>query len=87
MTGTQTIEPNRVGPRPSERVPARMNALVPAADDPLRVGVPALVLHAGGLVFAMFVVPTAMAFFYSLTRWTLFDWEFIGLDNFRPVLP
>ena len=24
-----------------------------------------------------------MAFFYSLTRWTLFDWEFIGLDNFR----
>ena len=24
-----------------------------------------------------------MAFFYSLTRWTLFDWEFIGLANFR----
>ena len=24
-----------------------------------------------------------MAFFYSLTRWTLFDWEFIGLENFR----
>ena len=37
-----------------------------------------------GIVFvAIFVVPTAMAFFYSLTRWTLFDWEFIGLDNFR----
>ena len=32
---------------------------------------------------AIFVIPTAMAFFYSLTRWTLFDWEFIGLDNFR----
>ena len=31
----------------------------------------------------IFVIPTAMAFFYSLTRWTLFDWEFIGLDNFR----
>jgi raffinose/stachyose/melibiose transport system permease protein len=37
-----------------------------------------------GIVFvAIFVVPTAMAFFYSLTRWTLFDWEFIGLENFR----
>jgi raffinose/stachyose/melibiose transport system permease protein len=32
---------------------------------------------------AIFVVPTGMAFFYSLTRWTLFDWEFIGLENFR----
>jgi raffinose/stachyose/melibiose transport system permease protein len=37
-----------------------------------------------GIVFiAVFVVPTAMAFFYSLTRWTLFEWEFIGLENFR----
>ena len=37
-----------------------------------------------GIVFlVIFVVPTAMAFFYSFTRWTLFDWEFIGLDNFR----
>jgi raffinose/stachyose/melibiose transport system permease protein len=37
-----------------------------------------------GIVFvAIFVVPTGMAFFYSLTRWTLFDWEFIGLENFR----
>ena len=39
----------------------------------------------------LFIVPTAMAFFFSLTRWTLFDWEFIGLDNFvlffnRPAL-
>jgi raffinose/stachyose/melibiose transport system permease protein len=39
----------------------------------------------------LFLVPTAMAFFFSLTRWTLFDWEFIGLDNFvlffnRPAL-
>jgi raffinose/stachyose/melibiose transport system permease protein len=39
----------------------------------------------------LFLVPTAMAFFFSLTRWSLFDWEFIGLDNFvlffnRPAL-
>ena len=26
--------------------------------------------------------PTVLAFWYSLTRWTLFDAEFIGLDNF-----
>ena len=37
-----------------------------------------------GIVFLfIFVVPTAMAFFYSFTRWTLFDWEFVGLENFR----
>ncbi len=30
----------------------------------------------------IFVAPTLLAFFFSLTRWTLFDWEFIGLDNF-----
>ena len=40
-------------------------------------------LPAGIVFVAVFVVPTAMAFFYSLTRWTLFDWEFIGLANFR----
>ena len=30
----------------------------------------------------LFVVPTILAFYFSLTRWTLFDAEFIGLDNF-----
>jgi raffinose/stachyose/melibiose transport system permease protein len=33
--------------------------------------------------FVFFLVPTAMSFFYSLTRWTLFDYQFIGLDNFK----
>ena len=37
-----------------------------------------------GIVFLfIFIVPTGMAFFYSFTRWTLFDWEYVGLDNFR----
>jgi raffinose/stachyose/melibiose transport system permease protein len=31
----------------------------------------------------MFVVPTAISLFYAFTRWTLFEWEWIGLDNFR----
>lgn len=34
----------------------------------------------------IFVVPTAMAFFYAFTRWTLFDWEYVGLENFRQFL-
>jgi raffinose/stachyose/melibiose transport system permease protein len=30
----------------------------------------------------LFLVPTFASFFFSLTRWTLFDATFIGLDNF-----
>jgi raffinose/stachyose/melibiose transport system permease protein len=38
----------------------------------------------GGLIYAvLFLVPTTLAFFYAFTRWTLFDWEWIGLENFR----
>ena len=31
----------------------------------------------------MFVAPTAISLFYAFTRWTLFEWEWIGLENFR----
>ena len=35
-------------------------------------------------IFAVFfLLPTGSSFYYSLTRWTLFDAQFIGLDNFR----
>ena len=34
----------------------------------------------------IFVVPTLLSFYYSLTRWTLFDAEFIGLQNFQMFL-
>jgi raffinose/stachyose/melibiose transport system permease protein len=38
----------------------------------------------GGLIFTVFfLVPSVIAFYFSLTRWTLFDQEFIGLDNYR----
>ena len=30
----------------------------------------------------LFLVPTGASLFFSLTRWTLFDFEIIGLDNF-----
>lgn len=35
------------------------------------------------VVFGVFfVVPTVLAFYFSLTRWTLFDATFIGLENY-----
>jgi raffinose/stachyose/melibiose transport system permease protein len=30
-----------------------------------------------------FLVPTALAFYFSLTRWTLFDSTFIGFENYE----
>lgn len=38
---------------------------------------PALVIYV-----VLFITPTVISFFFSLTRWTLFDWEFIGFKNF-----
>jgi raffinose/stachyose/melibiose transport system permease protein len=39
-------------------------------------------LPAAVIFFVFFVVPTFSSFFFSLTRWNLTDYEFIGLDNF-----
>jgi raffinose/stachyose/melibiose transport system permease protein len=39
-------------------------------------------LPAGILFLVFFLIPTAMSFYYSLTRWSLFDATFIGLDNY-----
>ncbi len=39
--------------------------------------IPALVVF--GVIF---VAPTLLSFYYSLTRWTLFETEFIGFNNF-----
>jgi len=40
-------------------------------------------LPAGVLFAVLFIVPTFASFFFSLTRWTLFDYQFIGLDNYK----
>ena len=45
---------------------------------PYRFLIPAAVVY--GIIF---IIPTGMSFFFSLTRWTLTDWDFIGLQNFR----
>src|SRR5438128_880293 len=39
------------------------------------------------LVFGVFfVVPTILAFYFSMTRWTLFNATFIGFDNYTSFL-
>jgi raffinose/stachyose/melibiose transport system permease protein len=38
---------------------------------------PAAVIYA-----VLFLIPTFASFYFSLTRWTLFETEFIGFDNF-----
>lgn len=39
-------------------------------------------LPAGVVYGLFFLVPTLMSFFFSLTRWTLTDWEFVGGENY-----
>jgi raffinose/stachyose/melibiose transport system permease protein len=43
--------------------------------------IPAAIVY---LVF--FIAPTFLSFFFSLTIWTLSDWSFTGLDNFKIFL-
>ena len=39
------------------------------------------------IIFGVFfLIPTGMAFYFSLTRWSLFDATFIGLDNYELFL-
>ena len=40
-------------------------------------------LPAAVLFVVLFAIPTFASFYFALTRWTLFETEFIGLDNFR----
>ena len=60
---------------------ARPPQHVAASAYPYWFYLPALVVF--GVIF---VLPTALSFYFSLTRWTLFDTEFIGLDNFELFL-
>lgn len=43
----------------------------------------AFLIPAAIIYSVIFLFPTAMSFFFSLTRWDLTTWNFIGLDNFR----
>ncbi|WP_462409563.1 carbohydrate ABC transporter permease [Neobacillus sp. Marseille-QA0830] len=41
---------------------------------------------AGIIYFVFFLLPTIMSFFFSMTWWSLTDWRFIGLENFKMFL-
>lgn len=43
-------------------------------------------LPAAVIFGVLFLVPMLTSFYFSLTRWTLFDASFIGLDNFEQFL-
>jgi raffinose/stachyose/melibiose transport system permease protein len=66
--------------------PTAVHPVVPAARPKRRKGkspypywfyLPAAVIYT-----ALFLVPTIVSFFFSLTRWNLSEFTFIGLDNF-----
>lgn len=40
-------------------------------------------LPAAVFFLLLFAIPTIASFYFSLTRWTIFDHEFIGLENFK----
>ncbi|MFJ7995708.1 carbohydrate ABC transporter permease [Streptomyces sp. NPDC096310] len=42
-------------------------------------------LPAAALYIPLFLIPTIISFFFSLTRWTLDDFTFIGLENFQTL--
>lgn len=46
----------------------------------------AFFLPAGLVYLVFFIAPTFLSFFFSLTIWTLSDWSYTGLDNFRIFL-
>lgn len=38
----------------------------------------------GGLVYlVLFIVPTVISFYFAFTRWTLFESQFVGFENFE----
>jgi len=39
-------------------------------------------LPAGIVYFVFYLLPTLMSLFFSLTRWTLTKWQFIGFENY-----
>lgn len=74
-SATFSMRQDATGPR------NRRKHLVAAGAYPLWFHVPA-----AALFLVLFAVPTFASFYFSLTRWTLFDVEFIGLENFVDFL-
>lgn len=71
MTTTVKPQPTRARQRPTH---SRARA---AIHYPYWFYLPAALVYG-----VLFLVPTLISFFFSLTRWRLIAWQFIGLDNF-----
>lgn len=72
MVSTTTVEAEAASVTTGRRTRRKHNAY------PLWFHIP------GGVLFiVLFAVPTFASFYFSLTRWTLFDTEFIGLENYK----
>ncbi|MGN7188601.1 carbohydrate ABC transporter permease [Microbacterium enclense] len=76
QTYTNVVPPQarkrRGGVAPAPRAGRKMRSMYPSW-----FSVPAAALYV-----VLFAVPTFASFYFSLTRWSLFDVHFIGLDNF-----
>ncbi|WP_207946827.1 sugar ABC transporter permease [Actinomadura sp. 7K507] len=81
MAIKQEAGPRMGAGRAGERRHVRTSRGKGRATYPYTLYLPAAVVY---LVF--FLVPTVVAFYFALTRWTLFDSTFVGLDNFRDFL-
>ncbi len=44
---------------------------------------PWFLVPVGAIFFVLFLLPTLMSFFFSMTTWTLTYWKFTGFDNLR----
>jgi raffinose/stachyose/melibiose transport system permease protein len=72
MVSTTTVEAEVASVTTERRARKRHNPY------PLWFHIPGAVLFV-----VLFAVPTFASFYFSLTRWTLFDTEFIGLENYK----
>ena len=76
------LAPGAVHLREPDSVTDRTNAAT-AASRRVRPPYPNWFYLPAAVIFGtLFLLPTAASLFFSLTRWTLFDYEFIGLANF-----
>ena len=72
MVSTTTVEAEAASVTTGRRTRRKHNSY------PLWFHIPGSVLF-----IVLFAVPTFASFYFSLTRWTLFDTEFIGLENYK----
>ncbi|MCH6470076.1 carbohydrate ABC transporter permease [Sinomonas terrae] len=76
---------NQTAPAPSRQRRREANSINPGMISRRRKGSPYpywFYLPAAAIYTVLFLVPTFASFFFSLTRWTIFNATFIGFGNF-----